>query len=113
MLPELLILARFLDEVHLNDDSVDNIRWRFEASGEYTARSAYLIQFSGAISSDYTTSIWKCWASGKCKFFMWTAVLDRILTADALQRRGWENDYFCPLCVRSLETPMHLLTECP
>jgi hypothetical protein len=31
--------------------------------------------------------------------------------ADALQRRGWENDYFCPLYVRSLETPMHL--PCP
>ena len=44
---------------------------------------------------------------------MWTAALDRILTANALQRRRWENNYFCPLCMRSLETPTHLLTECP
>ena len=40
-------------------------------------------------------------------------MLGRILTADALLRRGWENDYFCPLCVRNLETPSHLLFECP
>jgi hypothetical protein len=28
-------------------------------------------------------------------------------------RRKWENEYFCPLCRRSLETPSHLFTECP
>ena len=44
---------------------------------------------------------------------MWTVALDRILTADALQHHGWENNYFCALCMRNLETPLHLLTECP
>jgi hypothetical protein len=39
--------------------------------------------------------------------------MNRILTADALLRRGWESDYFCPLCIRNLETPLHLLVECP
>ncbi|XBJ25783.1 hypothetical protein VPH35_003355 [Triticum aestivum] len=57
--------------------------------------------------------IWSGWAPGKCRFFMWTVMLGRILTADALLRRGWENDYFYPLCERSLETPSHLLIECP
>ncbi|XP_071681789.1 uncharacterized protein [Lolium perenne] len=112
MQPELLNLARLIDDVQLNATVTDSIRWRGEASGEYTTRSAYLLQFSGSISSDFCTSIWQCWAPGKCKFFMWTAALDRILTADVLQRRGWENNYFCPLCFRNLETPWHLLTEC-
>jgi hypothetical protein len=40
-------------------------------------------------------------------------MLDRILTADKLLQRGWENDYFCPLCRRNLETVSHLFTECP
>jgi hypothetical protein len=38
--------------------------------------------------------------------------MNKILTADVLQRKGWENNYFCPLCMRNLESPLHLLTEC-
>jgi hypothetical protein len=112
-LPELLSLARLIDVVQLDDTVMDSIRWKPEESGEYTAQSAYLMQFSGAISSELTATIWRCWAPGKCEFFLWTAAMDRILTADALQRRGWENNYFCQLCFRNLETPWHLLTECP
>jgi hypothetical protein len=27
--------------------------------------------------------------------------------------RRWSNSYFCPLCMRNLETAEHLLVECP
>jgi hypothetical protein len=113
MMPELLALAQRLDDVQLNENTRDTIKWWPESSGAYTAKSAYLLQFEGIILTDFYPNIWKCWAPGKCKFFLWTAVHERILTADALLRRGWENNYFCPLCMRSLETPMHLLIECP
>jgi hypothetical protein len=113
MIGEVAELAMLLDEVTLNEEDQDKIRWRFEASGEYSASSAYLIQFEGAITSDIAPMIWEGWAPGKCRFFLWTAELNRILTADALQRRGWENEYFCQLCFRNLETPLHLLVECP
>jgi hypothetical protein len=39
-------------------------------------------------------------------------MLNKVLTADALLRRQWDNEYFCPLCHRNLETPKHLFTEC-
>ena len=39
--------------------------------------------------------------------------LGRILTADLLLRRGWENNYFSLLCERNLETAFHLLVEFP
>ena len=39
-------------------------------------------------------------------------MLDRVWCADRLQRRGLPNDYFCPLCVRNLETSFHLLWHC-
>jgi hypothetical protein len=113
MLPELTALAQLIDEVQLNETQPDSIRWRLEESGDYSAKSAYRVQFSGAIYSDFPATVWRCWAPGKCKFFLWTAALGRILTADALQRRGWENNYFCQLCFRNLETPWHILTECP
>jgi hypothetical protein len=113
MLQELMELALLTDGVTLNDGTRDSIRWRFDASGEYTAKSAYLLQFEGSIQSNIAPLIWKGWAPGKCRFFLWTAELSKILTADVLQRRGWENEYFCQLCFRNLETPYHLLVECP
>jgi hypothetical protein len=79
---------------------------------EYTASSAYLLQFEGSISSDLATIIWEGWALGKCRFFIWTAAMNKVLTADALLLRGWENKYFCPLCMRNRENPFHLLVEC-
>lgn len=55
---------------------------------------------------------WRVKATLKLKVFMWTTLQNRVLTADVLLRRGWENDYFCPLCRRNLETIRHMLCEC-
>lgn len=113
MIPELTYLARMLDNIVLQDGQPDEIAWRFTANSEYSARSAYMLQFEGSIPIEGYKLVWKGWAPGKCRFFLWTAMLGKILTADALLHRGWENNYFCPLCERNLETPSHLLIECP
>ena len=113
MTSELVNLAALLDTVELSHGHRDEISWRMSTDGVYSARSAYLLQFEGSVPMDGFNLIWSAWAPGKCRFFIWTAVLGKILTADALLRRGWENNYFCPLCERNLETPLHLLVECP
>lgn len=113
MLHELAALAGLLDDVELRQDQPDTIRWRFASDGKYTAHSAYLIQFEGSIPLNGHQLIWSAWAPGKCRFFIWAVFLGKILTAHALLRWGWENCYFCPLCVRNLETPLHLLVDCP
>ena len=56
--------------------------------------------------------VWKVWAPAKCKFFMWIMLQDRVWTADRLMLREWPNCYFCQLCLRNLETGLHLFTEC-
>jgi hypothetical protein len=33
---------------------------------------------------------------------------NRVWTADRLLRRQWPNQYFCPPCIRNLETIAHL-----
>jgi hypothetical protein len=33
------------------------------------------------------------------------------LDSGSLLQRQWPNEYFCPLCIRNLETSMHLLRE--
>jgi hypothetical protein len=65
------------------------------------------------MKTDYKSLVWKGWAPANCKFFIWTLLLDSILTADKLLLRQWENDYFCPLSRRNLETAHHLFTEYP
>uniref|UniRef100_A0ACD5UP66 Uncharacterized protein n=1 Tax=Avena sativa TaxID=4498 RepID=A0ACD5UP66_AVESA len=101
-----------LEGVHLSAEP-DTIAWRFGSKSTYSARSAYQLHFIGAMSTGYKKLIWKGWAPARCKFFIWTLMLDRVLTADKLLQRGWDNDYFCPLCRRNLETTSHLLAECP
>lgn len=91
----------------------DQITWTRTTSGIYYAKSAYDIQLDGIIDSACAPLTWKPWAPSKCKFFIWLLLQNRIWTADRLLQRGWPNEYFCPLCVRNLETVNHLITECP
>ncbi|XP_073360650.1 uncharacterized protein [Aegilops tauschii subsp. strangulata] len=58
-------------------------------------------------------AVWKAWAPAKIKFSAWLLAINRLLTADRLMARQWPNCYFCPLCMRSLETNVHLFQECP
>jgi len=56
--------------------------------------------------------IWKSWAPGKCKFFMWLATHNRCWTVDQLARKGLPHPECCPLCDQMDETIDHLLVSC-
>ena len=43
-------------------------------------------------------SIWKSWAPGKCKFFMWLVAHDKCWMADRLARKGLPHPEHCLLC---------------
>lgn len=91
----------------------DSIRWLLDASGQYSASSAYKSQFEEVQLTDNKTLFWTAWAPGKVKFFCWLLFQNRLWCNDRLQRRGWENGYFCRMCMRSLESSVHLFWECP
>lgn len=112
---DLFCLCRRINQMNLNlnSDLEDEITWVLESSGKYSARSAYEIQFCGQIVSNFPSLIWKAWATPRCKFFLWLVLQDRAWTAARLQQRGWENNYFCALCERNLETAAHIFIECP
>lgn len=102
-----------LQPIILNPDEKDSITWHHTADGQYTARSAYYLQFVGKTRSMTANITWKTKAPPKCRFFIWLMLQNRVWTAAWLLIRGWPNEYFCPLCVRNLETIFHLLHECP
>lgn len=113
---EFLLLWNLLrsQNIVLNQHAQDQITWKTTQSGCYTTAAAYRLQFAGRTASTCPHILWKAWAPPRCKFFGWLTLHDRIWTADRLQRRGWPpNEYFCPLCVRNLETSTHLFWQCP
>ncbi|KAE8791162.1 hypothetical protein D1007_34420 [Hordeum vulgare] len=112
MIDELINLSNLLDQTHLSTTIRDSIAWKLTTDVTYSARSAYLFQFECMINYNLYTSIWRTWAPPKCKIFLWMAMQKKILTADVLLLRGWDNNYFCPLCICCLETAAHLLCEC-
>lgn len=56
--------------------------------------------------------IWTIGIPSKVFFFLWTAFLDKILTLDNLQSRGWILANRCCLCYREEETVDHLFVHC-
>lgn len=75
-----LVLVQYLkvwdlmQEVELRPEQADEIRWRWTASGCYTAKSAYNMFFYGNTNFIGAKLIWKTWAPPKTKLFMYLAV---------------------------------------
>lgn len=113
-----IIIAQFFslwDRLHglvLDETEEDKITWRLSADGQYSAQSAYALQLEGSTICRSANFIWKTKAPPKCKFFLWLLLKDRIWTAAHLQQREWPNEYFYQMCLRNLETSVHLFMEC-
>jgi hypothetical protein len=54
-----------------NDTTDDEIVWWRTGDGNYSARSAYELQFEGSHLSTFPSLVWKIWAPAHCKFFTW------------------------------------------
>jgi hypothetical protein len=88
------------------------ISWKWAPNGEYTTFSAYKIQFQGSFNPIQQGKLWKAKAEPKVKFFAWTAMHEKILTADNLASRGMHHNPICPQCRAHPEIAQHLLSAC-
>jgi hypothetical protein len=85
---EYVALWEFVGHTQLQENMKDSICWRWTTDGEYTAKSAYLIQFQGTFSKLKPMPIWKAKAEPKCRFFAWTLLHKKILTPNNLIKRN-------------------------
>jgi hypothetical protein len=105
-------LWSMLRNVSLNPLAKDEIRWKWMPNGEYTAASAYEIQFQGSHAPFEVGKLWKASVEPKVKVFEWMAMHQRILTADNQALRGLQHNPSCPLCNSNPEDARHLLINC-
>ena len=96
---EYVLLWEEIQSIQLDNSREDTITWRWTSDGEYTAKSAYNIQFEGTFSKIGIIPIWKAKAEPKCIFFAWTLLHKKILTANNLLKRNWPHDPYYVSCV--------------
>ena len=84
LLDEFVQLWELIDGANFdaNNMEADTIVWIRTASGDYSAKSVYNMQFEGGLLSLFPKMVWKVWAPAKCKFFMWIMLQNRVWTAD-------------------------------
>jgi hypothetical protein len=111
-LHEFMLVWDLLQGVHLVDGVPDNHIWQPASSGVYSSSSAYERFFVGATIFELADHIWHSWATPRCKYFIWLAVLNRCWTSDRLARRGLDHPDTCPLCDQADDTIQHLLVSC-
>lgn len=107
-----LLIWQAIEGMQLHD-APDQLLWKWMASGNYSASSAYLATFQGSTLCPAWKHIWKAWAPPRVKFFHWLASQNRCWTADWLARRGLQHHLRCLLCDQEPETMRHLLVHCP
>jgi hypothetical protein len=80
LLDEFVKLQGLIEDVNFDSRNMeqDIIVWTRTTAGEYSAKSAYQMQFEGGIFSSFPKIVWKVWAPSKCKFFMWLLLQNRV-----------------------------------
>jgi hypothetical protein len=104
-------LWRQLRQIGLTQGS-DTIQWIFNVSAQYTAKSAYQVQFKGSIAETSWDSIWKAKVETKCKIFTWLLLQRRLPTNDRIIRRGNQAYPTCILCQTADEKTLHMIATC-
>jgi hypothetical protein len=74
-------LWHLVQQFHLADRP-DEMRWRFNANGNYSAQSAYQMQFTGSFADYERASVWSVKAENKCKMFCWLILQNKLWAAD-------------------------------
>lgn len=109
---ELVHLGSKLHEIRLHPNSLDSITWKWTNHGEYSAKSAYEMQFVGSVANTNFMPLWRAEAEPKHRFFGWLILHQRTLTAENLLLRHWPCDWICSLCTDAFEDANHLAKEC-
>lgn len=112
VLRDYLFVWAITSTINLSPNQQDDIRWKWTADGQYSARSAYQLLFQGLIRCNYDMLIWSSRTPPKCQMHAWLAIQGRCNTEDQLAKKGWPHNQTCALCLQQPETALHLYAQC-
>lgn len=93
---------------------MDQIRWKWNREGIYTARSTYSVISEGGKIRWRFSYIWSAKVPPTVKIFAYMVLNERVLTRRALNRRGIHVDLHCVCCLNCpSESILHLVFLCP
>lgn len=112
----LLVLQSHLHSIApIKKNDLDGFCWD-PSKYKYTIQTTHQYIYN----SNYPTPIWNHWkmiwkseALPKIKFFLWTLLKEKILTAENLQKQGISGPSCCPNFQAAGESIQHLFIACP
>lgn len=106
-------LGSKIQGVILDEQRTYDISWKWTANREYSAKSAYQMQFQGEITHTNFSTLWTTHSEPKHRFFGWLILHQRTLTTENLLKRHWPCDWIYSLCRSAFEDSNHLAKQCP
>jgi hypothetical protein len=91
---------------------VDKISWISLKRKIFEVKSYYKLKVNSELVNGPWKIIWKSKVLPRVAFFMWTAVLGKILTMDNLRKKNIIVMDWCCICKKSGESIDHLLLHC-
>lgn len=89
----------------------DGWEWSISRKGKFTIKSLYLAMINQGSTDFPHKGIWMSSIPLKVSFFIWNIVMNKILSIDHLQNRGWNLANRCVICMREEESVDHLLVH--
>jgi hypothetical protein len=111
-LVQFINLWNMLHNIQLNAGIEDKFIWKWTTNQQYFVSSTYPAFLLGQCAIPGKKELSKARAPPRCKFFIWTVLLDRCWTSERLQRHSLQNNGLCALCSQAPETIVHLLLSC-
>ena len=96
----------------------DSLIWSYNRyAGDISIAMGYdlIVHHYHEPSPEHTKVLYMLWyfnIPAKIRCFIWLVVMNRVLTWDNLQRRGWQGPGICTLCRLNEDSVQHLFLDC-
>ena len=96
--------------------SEDRPFWHLSRDGQFSSKSTYKVALNWEDPCTHSSNcnwIWKLNTLPQIAYFIWLACHGRLTTKALIMRKRILQDDACPLCKAALDSPLHILRDCP